>query len=134
MNSVIRIEMQPKKQIRANEDNQKGAKASKTKVLLTKQANRLCNDTSVALQTFQRGSTALKALEQTHLFSEGLIMRQATEEDERKNLLDLDDEEGVEVCKTYVSSLERLMCSLGLVLSSRTYRNEFSNSYKVLYK
>ena len=26
------------------------------------------------------------------------------------------------------------MSSLGLVLSSRQYRNEFSNSYKVLYK
>ena len=48
-------------------------------------------------------------------------------------MLDLDDEQGVEVCKTYLCSLERLMCSLGIALCSRDYRNEFTNSYKVLY-
>jgi len=49
------------------------------------------------------------------------------------DLLDLDDEQGVEVCKTYLCSLERLMSSLDISLSSRCYRNEFTNSYKVLY-
>ena len=48
-------------------------------------------------------------------------------------MLDLDDEQGAEVCKTYLCSLERLMCSLGITLTPRSYRNEFTNSYKVLY-
>ena len=52
---------------------------------------------------------------------------------ENEQLLDLDDEQGAEVCKTYLSSLERLMCSLGITLCSRAYRNDFTNSYKVLY-
>ncbi len=49
-------------------------------------------------------------------------------------LLDLDDEQGADVCKAYLCSLERLACSLALELSSRTYRQQFTNSYKVLYQ
>ena len=45
----------------------------------------------------------------------------------------MDDEQGAEVCKTYLCSLERLMCSLGIALCSRVYRDDFTNSYKVLY-
>jgi len=48
---------------------------------------------------------------------------------ERQVLLDLDDERGSEVCKTYLCSLERLMCSVGLVPCSKTYRGDFTNSY-----
>ena len=48
-------------------------------------------------------------------------------------MLDLDDEQGAEVCKTYLCSLERLSSSLGIALCSRAYRDEFTNSYKVLY-
>ena len=53
---------------------------------------------------------------------------------EKFTLLDLDDEQGADVCKAYLCSLERLACSLALELSSRTYRQQFTNSYKVLYQ
>ena len=60
----------------------------------------------------------MKALEQTHLFSEGLMMRQVEDDNGRSviHMLDLDDEQGAEVCKTYLCSIERLMSSLGLAL------------------
>jgi len=63
-------------------------------------------------------------------------MREVEDEDgeSTKLLLDLDDEQGAEVCKTYLCSIERLMSSLGLAIQSRAYRNDFSNSYKVLYR
>ena len=63
-------------------------------------------------------------------------MREAEDEDgvSTKLLLDLDDEQGAEVCKTYLCSIERLMSSLGLAIHSRAYRNDFTNSYKVLYR
>ena len=78
----------------------------------------------------------MKALEQTHLFSEGLMMRQVEDDNGRSviHMLDLDDEQGAEVCKTYLCSIERLMSSLGLALMSRAYRNDFTSSYKVLYR
>ena len=85
---------------------------------------------SIAAQTFKAGSPALKALEQTHLFGEGLKVREEQEGDE---LLDLDSDESSEACRTYLCSVESLMCSLGLVLSPRSYREDFSNSYKALY-
>ena len=56
------------------------------------------------------------------------------QEESKLELLDLDDEQGAEVCKTYLCSIERLMDTLGITLNSRSYRNEFTNSYKVLYR
>ena len=63
-------------------------------------------------------------------------MREVENEEtgERQMLLDLDSELGTQVCKTYLCSLERLMCSLGLVQCSKTYRGDFTNSYQVLYR
>ena len=68
------------------------------------------------------------------------MMRQAQDDSQsdgeianNAELLDLDDEQGVEVCKTYLCSLEMLMSSLEISLCSREYRKEFSNSYKALY-
>jgi len=63
-------------------------------------------------------------------------MRQVENEEtgEIDELLDLDDEQGAEVCKTYLCSLERLMTILGLKLSSRAYRDDFTTSYKMLYR
>ena len=57
------------------------------------------------------GSFALKALEQTHLFGEELAVREVInhETGERQELLELDDDQGAEICKTYLCSLERLM-------------------------
>ena len=100
--------------------------APSTNVLLSKTANAALDyrEVSIARETFKKGSSAIKALEQTHLFSEGLIMREAENEEtgEKQLLLDLDDERGSEVCKTYLCSLERLMCSIGLVACPKTYR------------
>ena len=56
------------------------------------------------------------------------------QEESKLELLDLDDEQGAEVCKTYLCSIERLMDTLGIALNSRSYRNDFTNSYKVLYR
>ena len=39
----------------------------------------------MAMQTFKSGSSALKALEQTHIFSDGLIMREDEEDEENNN-------------------------------------------------
>lgn len=93
-------------------------------------------ETSIAINTFKSGSSALKALEQTHLFSDGLKTRDVSDDEtgQTQVLLDLDSEEGIEVCKAYLCSLERLMTSLGLVFCSRGFREDFSNSYKVLYR
>ena len=43
-------------------------------------------------------------------------MREEENEDtgEKVWLLDLDDEQGADVCKAYLCSLERLACTLGL--------------------
>ena len=138
-NGIIRIEMQPKKAVREVEPSMMAAKdTTNATVLLSKTAKPVLDykEVSIARETFKKGSSAVKALEQTHLFSEGLIMREAENEQtgEKQMLLDLDDERGSEVCKTYLCSLERLMCSIGLVSCSKTYRNEFTNSYQVLYK
>ena len=84
--------------------------------------------------TFRSGSSALKALEQTYLLSDSLQYREEAEEETGEYLLNLDDSQGLEQCKGYLCSLERLMVSLGLVLTPKTYRNGFSNSYKVLYR
>ena len=102
-----------------------------TKVLLSNQAPQI--EQNEAILVFSEGSSALKALEQTHLFGEGLVVREDQEES-KLELLDLDDEQGAEVCKTYLCSIERLLNTLGLTLNSRSYRNEFTNSYKVLYR
>jgi len=130
--SRIKIQMQPSKHVRCKEEISRD-----TKVLLTREVcERDFKETSAVLSTFKSGSSALRALEQTHLFSDGLIMRDVVNEEtgESQTLLDLDSEQGIEVTKTYLFSLERLMISLGLVLSSRAYRDAFSNSYKVLYR
>ena len=102
-----------------------------TKVLLSNQAPQI--EQNEATLVFSEGSSALKALEQTHLFGEGLVVREDQEES-KLELLDLDDEQGAEVCKTYLCSIERLMDTLGIALNSRSYRNDFTNSYKVLYR
>ena len=58
-------------------------------------------------------------------------MREVVNEEtgERQVLLDLVDEQGSEVCKTFLCSIERLMCSFGLVGCSKAYREDFTNSY-----
>ena len=92
---------------------------------------------SVVAQTFRIGSPALMALEQTYLFAESLIEREANADEggEASNgLLNLDDDEGSAACKAYLCSLERLILSLDLVISERSYRDDFSNSYKALYR
>ena len=61
-----------------------------TKVLLSNQAASPVQQ-SEAQQVFRDGSSALKALEQTHLFGEGLAVREDQEES-KLELLDLDDE------------------------------------------
>ena len=54
--------------------------------------------------------------------------------DEEAELLDLDDQNGAEVCKTYLCCIESLLKSLDIKRQDRSYREQFSNSYKVLYK
>ena len=46
------------------------------------------------------------------------MMRQVEDDNGHSviHMLDLDDEQGAEVCKTYLCSIERLMSSLGLAL------------------
>ena len=54
-----------------------------------------CSDQiDIVHQTFRRGGSTLKALEQTHLFAEGLVMRlvESEEDGSVQELLDLDDE------------------------------------------
>lgn len=86
--------------------------------------------------TFKEGSSALRALEQTHLFADGLMFHDVMNEEtgESQTLLNLDDEQGTEICKTYLCSIERLMVSVGLVSCSKSYREDFTNSYKALYR
>lgn len=122
-NGIIRVEMQPKRQIRTREVLSDQV-PKETEVLFSKQASdKICDysEISIAKRTFQSGTTASKALEQTHLFSEGLIWREADSQSEenageKPQLLDLDDDQGAEVCKTYLCSVERLICSLALPL------------------
>ena len=54
--------------------------------------------------------------------------------DDEAELLDLDDANGAEVCKTYLCCIESLLRSLDLKRQDRTYRDQFSHSYQVLYK
>lgn len=130
--------MQPKKSIRQRENHGMIEERDYSQVLLSVEspASNDYRNQSIARQTFKPGSPAFKALEQTHLFGEGLVMREEENEEtgEKFTLLDLDDEQGADVCKAYLCSLERLACSMALELSSRTYRQQFTNSYKVLYQ
>ena len=45
----------------------------------------------LAKLTFRAGSSALKALEQTHLLSDGLVYREEVDEETNERLLELDD-------------------------------------------
>ena len=54
--------------------------------------------------------------------------------DEAAKLLDLDDSNGAEVCKTYLCCIESLLRSLNITRQDRSYRDQFSHSYQVLYK
>ena len=74
---------------------------------------------------------ALKALQQTHIFSDGIQMREGYEDSQQ--LIDLDDANGIHACKSYLCCIENLMSSLGIVPSNREYRETFTHSYKVLY-
>ena len=69
-------------------------------------------------QRFAR-SSAYKALEQTHLIGEGIMMRG---DDEEAGLLDLDDANGAEICKSYLCCVEGLLNSLNLKKYDRSYR------------
>ena len=65
-NSIIRIEMQPKRQIRMREEpSQKSAASAKqqTKVIMSRAAEQESSEISRAKITFRKGSTAFKALE-----------------------------------------------------------------------
>ena len=79
----------------------------------------------------------MASLEQSHLFGDGLVYRQAQEGEISQDIgtmLDLDSEDGVESLKGFLCSLERLMVhGLDLSIASREYRQLFSNSYKELY-
>jgi len=46
---------------------------------------------------------------------------------------DLDSEEGQQVCKNFLQSVERLFNILHLRSNNRDYREKFSKAYKVLY-
>ena len=122
--------MQPKKQIR--KVSKSGSKAKKKKNSSGKKKLKKVDDTDV----FKKGSPAMIALEQTQIFSDGLIYKEVEEETKQDvtQMLDLDNEQGAEGCKTYLCSIENLMAGLGLELSSRSYRDNFSNSYKALYE
>lgn len=142
---VIRIEMLPKQLIKTRLEQRASPVAkdspaspmstreSRIQILVTKDYSSEVFDR--ALKAFRKGP-ALRALEQTHIFSEGLLLREPSSGEplDGLSLLDLDDEGGADACKSYLCALERFMTSLGLVMSCRAYRDEFTNSYKVLYR
>lgn len=85
------------------------------------------------IENFKRSLTYM-ALEQASLISENLMHRNRDEEDMNQTLLDLDSESGQQVCKSFLSCVERLNQILNLRAQPRDYRANFSASYKVLYE
>ncbi len=47
---------------------------------------------------------------------------------------DLDSYEGQNSCKKFLSHIEKLCESVEAKCNNRSYRKQFSNAYKVLYK
>jgi hypothetical protein len=69
-----------------------------------------------------------KALEQASLIGEELIVR-----DSSSGKFDLDSDEGQNICKNYLSCVERFFTILQLKTANRQFRDKFSKAYKVLY-
>ena len=76
-------------------------------------------------------SSSYKALVQTHYIWEGIMIRK---DDEEAGLLDLDDANGAEICKSYLCCFEGLLNSVRLKKYDRSYRKQFLHSYQILYK
>ena len=74
-------------------------------------------------------SSDYKALVQTHYIWEGIMIRK---DDEEAGLLDLDDANGAEICKSYLCCFEGLLNSVRLKKYDRSYRKQFLHSYQIL--
>ena len=73
-------------------------------------------------------SLYFKDLEQAALIGEDLTIK------EENGKLDLDSDNGQEVCKNFLECIERLFQISQVKTESRKYRQKFSKAYKVLYK
>lgn len=80
-----------------------------------------------AIEIF-KDTLTYKCLEQTALIGEDLVMKE-----DQAGLLDLDSENGIEVCKSFLGSLERLVEVMEVQTQDRSYRDSFTSSYKNLF-
>lgn len=77
------------------------------------------------LEDFRRSSDFL-LLENAVMLSSKLMKR-------NDNKYDLDSSEGQRICKRFLGQIERLWESFNVKTSSREYRSEFSQAYRVLF-
>jgi hypothetical protein len=78
------------------------------------------------IEEFRRTSDFL-LLENTVMISDHLKLRS-------DDKYDLDSEDGQRACKRFLNQVERLCEVFKASFASRSYRNQFSKAYKVLYK
>jgi hypothetical protein len=78
------------------------------------------------IEEFRRTSDFL-LLENTVMMADHLTLR-------HDDKYDLDSKDGQRACKRFLNQVERLCEVFQATSSNRTYRNQFSKAYKVLYK